>query len=184
MILAKGKQIGAKSVAQCWRVSQDVGSTLHQLGTAHVLQDILCLFISPARHQELWGWGLLIHCLLPHWALNKMAAILQMTFSNEFLWMEIVLFWLKLDWSLWQRVQLKICQYWLRWWLATSHYLNKLWWAWSMTSYGNTKPHQVNLLAAGRCSGNFKRLIFKLIQNSSLDTHFEVALRQMKQNPP
>ena len=65
---------------------------------------------------------------------------------------------------------------------ATSHYLNK-WWARSITSYGNTEPHQVNLLAAGRCSIYFKRKIFKLtIQNSSLDTRFEIALRQMPQN--
>ena len=40
-----------------------------------------------------------------------------------------------------------------------------------------------NSLALGRCDSNFKTVIFKLIiQNRSLDTSCEIALRWMPQN--
>ena len=60
---------------------------------------------------------------LRHWGQDKMAAIIQTTFSNAFSWMKIYEFRL--------RFQLTIFQYWLRLWLgageATSHYLNNRW---------------------------------------------------------
>ena len=63
---------------------------------------------------------------------NKMAAILQTIFSNEFSWMKIYEFRLQFHWSLFLRVQLKTFHHWFRWWLgadqATSHYL-KQWWS-------------------------------------------------------
>ena len=42
---------------------------------------------------------------------------------------------------------------------------------------------EINSLAPGRCDNDFKSIIFKLIvQNKSLDTHCEIALRWMAQN--
>ena len=43
---------------------------------------------------------------LTHVLLGKMAAISQMIFSNAFLWMKSLVFWLKSHWSLFLRVQL------------------------------------------------------------------------------
>ena len=45
---------------------------------------------------------------------NKMAAILQSTFSNALSCMKIVVFWFKFHWSLFARVQLMINQHWFR----------------------------------------------------------------------
>ena len=45
---------------------------------------------------------------------DKMAAILQTTFSNEFSWMKMYYFRLKFHWSLFPRVQLTIFQHWFR----------------------------------------------------------------------
>ena len=60
---------------------------------------------------------------------QKMDAISQTTFSNEFSWMKIFEFRLKFHWSLFLRFQLTIFQHWFRKWLgadqATSHYLNQ-----------------------------------------------------------
>ena len=67
---------------------------------------------------------------LSHWGWDKMAAILQNTFSNAFSWMKII-FWFKFHWDLFLRVKLTIIQHWFRLWLGTeqptSHYLNQLW---------------------------------------------------------
>ena len=48
------------------------------------------------------------------WGQDKMAAILQMAFSNTFSWMKIFEFQLRFHWSLFPRVQLTICQHWFR----------------------------------------------------------------------
>ena len=65
---------------------------------------------------------------LTHWGRDKMAAIFQTTFSNEFLWMKMYEFRLSFHWSLFLGFQLTIFQHWFRQWLgagqATSHYLN------------------------------------------------------------
>ena len=62
---------------------------------------------------------------------NNMAAILQMLFSNAFLWMKFIVFWLKFHWNLFPSVQLNINQHWFRKWLSveqsTNHYLNQWW---------------------------------------------------------
>ena len=66
-----------------------------------------------------------------HWGWDKMAAIFQTTFSNEFCWMKILKFRLEFHWSLFPRIQFIICQHWFRQWLGagqvTSHYLNQWW---------------------------------------------------------
>ena len=55
-----------------------------------------------------------ILCMLTHWARDKMAAILQTTFSNAFSWMKIYEFRLIFHWILFLRVQLTISQHWFR----------------------------------------------------------------------
>ena len=45
---------------------------------------------------------------LPHLSLDKMATISQVIFSDASLWMKSFVFWLKFEWSLFLRVQLKI----------------------------------------------------------------------------
>ena len=49
--------------------------------------------------------------LLTHLALDKMATILQTTFSDAFSWMKSFVLWLKFHWSLFVRVQLTITQH-------------------------------------------------------------------------
>ena len=51
---------------------------------------------------------------LTHWGRGEMAAILQTTFSNAFLWMKMFKFRLKFHWSLFPRVQMTIFQQWFR----------------------------------------------------------------------
>ena len=48
------------------------------------------------------------HNVLTHLPLDKMAAISQTIFSDAFLWLKSCVFWLKLHWSLFVRVQLTI----------------------------------------------------------------------------
>ena len=66
---------------------------------------------------------------LTHWGWDKIAAILQMTFSNEFSCMKIFIFSIEFHWSLFLRFQLTTSHHWFRQWLgaasATSHYLNQ-----------------------------------------------------------
>ena len=50
----------------------------------------------------------------PHWYLNKMATILQTTFSNVFSWRKMFVFWLKFHCSLFLLVQQIISQNWFR----------------------------------------------------------------------
>ena len=53
-------------------------------------------------------------CSLTHLPLDKMAAIFLTMFSNAYPWMKTFVFWLKLHWSLFLRVQLTITQDWFR----------------------------------------------------------------------
>ena len=43
-------------------------------------------------------------CCISHWGEDKMAAILQATFSDAFSWMKIVVFWFKFNWNLFRGV--------------------------------------------------------------------------------
>ena len=60
-----------------------------------------------------------------------MAPIFQTAFSNQFSWMKMCKFRLKIRWSVFPRVQLTLFQHWFIWWCgadqATSHYLNQWW---------------------------------------------------------
>ena len=63
----------------------------------------------------LGGWWRNWYCIvvgqhLTHLPLNKMAAILQMIFSDAFSWMKSFAFWWRFHWSLFLRVQLAITQ--------------------------------------------------------------------------
>ena len=64
-----------------------------------------------------------------HWGWYKMAAILQMTFSNAFSWMKMYKFRLRFHWGLFQMVQITIFQHSFGEWLganqATSHFLKQ-----------------------------------------------------------
>ena len=68
---------------------------------------------------------------LMHCGWDKMADILQRTFSTALSWMKIFELWSKFKWILFLRVQLTVSQHWLRWGLdaglATSHFLNEWW---------------------------------------------------------
>ena len=83
----------------------------------------VCIFFQDS-HQFCWSG-------LTHWGRERMAAILQTTFSNALSWMIIYEFRLKFHWSLFPRFQLTIFQHWFRQWLgvdqAASHYLNHWW---------------------------------------------------------
>ena len=83
---------------------------------------------------------------LTHWDINKIATILQMTFSNEFSLQKVV-FWIKFHWILFLGVQLIISQHWFRQCLCakekTGHYLKQCWLSFIM-SYGITMPQWIN----------------------------------------
>ena len=65
---------------------------------------------------------------------------------------------------------------------ATSHYLSQYWPS-SMLPYGITRPQWVYSLAPGRFDSDSKTVFFNIIiQNSSLGTCCEFALRWMPQN--
>ena len=51
---------------------------------------------------------------LTHWGRDKMAAIFQTTFPNEFSWLKMYEYRVKFHWSLFLRVQLIISQHWFR----------------------------------------------------------------------
>ena len=51
--------------------------------------------------------------LLTHWSLNKIADISQMTFSTQLSENKPCVFWFKLPWGLFPRVQFTMCQHWL-----------------------------------------------------------------------
>ena len=55
------------------------------------------------------GWALLVQ-----WGRDKMAEILQTTFSNALPWIKIYVLWLIFHWSLFLRFQLIIFQNWFR----------------------------------------------------------------------
>ena len=69
-------------------------------------------------HLETFGMATLKWTLvlghLTHWGGDKMATIFQTTFSNEFSWMKMYEYRLKVHWSLFLRVQLTISQHWFR----------------------------------------------------------------------
>ena len=52
--------------------------------------------------------------VLTHWGQNKMAAILQTTFSYAFSWMKMYEFRLRVHWSVFLRILLTIFQHWFR----------------------------------------------------------------------
>ena len=66
----------------------------------------------------------------PHGGWDKMAAILQATFSNAFYSNKMFVFLFQFHWSLFLITQLTVNQHWFRQWLVTcsapSHYLNQL----------------------------------------------------------
>ena len=64
-------------------------------------------------------WGLIDdksstshHRALRHWGWDKMAAIMQTTFSNLFSWMKMYEFCLRFQWNLFPRSELTIFQHW------------------------------------------------------------------------
>ena len=71
------------------------------------------------------------------WGRNKMAIILQMTFSNTFSSMKMFELCFRFHWHLFLGVHMEVSQYWFRWWLGTnqvpSNYLSQ-WWPSSMTN--------------------------------------------------
>ena len=66
---------------------------------------------------------------------------------------------------------------------ATSHYLSQCW-PRSLSPYDVSRPQWVNSIAPGRCSSNFKSMIFNffIIQASNTGTRCETALRWMPLN--
>ena len=55
-----------------------------------------------------------LHFVITHWGRDKIADILQTTFSNTFCWTKMYEFRLKFHWNLILRIQSIIFQHWLR----------------------------------------------------------------------
>ena len=62
-----------------------------------------------AKHTDLAP----IYVFLMHWGWDKMASILQITFSDEFSWMKIIKFLLKFSGRLYLTISLFCCRVWL-----------------------------------------------------------------------
>ena len=82
---------------------------MYQIMTKHNKSKPHCLILS-----TIFGVDCLINPADAHWGRDKMDAIWQTTFSNEFSWMKIYEFRLKFHWSLFLRVQWTISQHWFR----------------------------------------------------------------------
>ena len=69
--------------------------------------------------------------VLIHWGHEKNAAILQMTFSNSFNFMKMLVFWFKSSLKFIPEGPIKIFQHWFRWWIGadqvTSHHFDQWW---------------------------------------------------------
>ena len=97
----------------------------------------ICVLYDITLHYIVWYCILMYMCVwsgseeLTLLSLDKMAIISQTIFSDAFLWMKSLVFWLKFQWSLILRVQLTMTHHWFWQWLgterATSHYLNQSW---------------------------------------------------------
>ena len=129
-----------------WDEGQNSKLTLVQVMTWY--RQATSYYLSQCRHSSLLPYGItwpqwvngtnsvtvqvnvsLVY--LTHWSRDKMAAMLQNTFSDAFSWTKLHEFHLKFHLSLFLRVQLTIFHHWFRKWLgddqATSHYLNQWW---------------------------------------------------------
>ena len=77
-----------------------------------------------------------------------MTVLFQMTFSNAFSWMKMLVLWLKFNWNMFLRVQLTAFQHWFGYWLdvgyATNHYLNHSWFSFMMNIWV-TRPQCVTV---------------------------------------
>ena len=123
------------SYSSCRIIQLTLGINMHQprwmllYGDLNLPPDQTCFSQILASGYPQWGSYSVTP--LTHWGRDKMAAIIQTTFSNAFSWMKMCEFRLKFHWSLFLRVQLTIFHHWFRWWLgayqATSHYLNQWW---------------------------------------------------------
>ena len=145
---------------------------------------------------------------LIHWGQEKMAVILQKTFSNVFSWIKIYEFWLISHWSLFPMVQLTIFQHWFRQWLdagqVTHHYLNRWWLVYSRiyaslclneldlssTPQGyelmyiqKAGQHSFNPLCAKFCRGN-KNIYLHFMSSLHIDmTQVVTLLPQVRPGP-
>ena len=96
-------------------------------------------------HQRRPGFAVDLLYVWIHWGRDKMAATINMTFSNAFSWMKMYEFWFKFPWHLFLRVYQKYSSI-----LsdnedqATSHYLNQ-WWPRLPTHICVTRPSWVLL---------------------------------------
>ena len=99
---------------------------------------------------------------------NKMAFILQTTFSNWFIgWWRLVYLYSNLTKNV-PRIRLTIGQHWIRWWtgdeVATSRYLNQRWSRLFMSHYSDvimgvmaSQITSVSIVCSAVCSGADKR---------------------------
>ena len=76
--------------------------------------NIHVLFLLISWSSRLQGHAWQRNYSLTHWGCNKMAAIFQTTFWDEFSWMKIHEFWLIFHWNLFPGSQLTIFQHWFR----------------------------------------------------------------------
>ena len=104
-----------------WDLTDDKSTLAWQQAITWANVDLVpCHHIASPGHNELTQWGL-----------DKLAAILQTTYSHAFSRMKMYKFRLEFHWCLFLTVQLTIFQHCFRQWLgavqATSHYMNQWW---------------------------------------------------------
>ena len=83
-----------------------------------ILYNISFCHPASAVHSKYWSIKKFCYDVIPFviitltcWGQNKIATVLQTTFSKSFSWIKIVLFWLKFHWTLFPRVQLILNQH-------------------------------------------------------------------------
>ena len=108
------------------------------------------------------------------------AAISQITFSNAFSWMKIIVFYLKFYWNMFPCVQLTIWQHRFRWWLGTkqalSHHLIQSW-PRSLMHICPTKPQWVNTLSPRQNGRLFPDDIYICIFLNENISFFKISLK-------
>ena len=149
-------EIMEKTFLSCWISAERKGS-LHRLATMGYFQPFWCrcwdILGELSQYCDCWSPDSMhlqaiissgVDCriksslfsvrkditpVLTHLASDRMAAVLQMIFSDAFSWMKNFVFLSKFHRGLFLSIQLTITQHWFWWWLgakkARSHYLNQ-----------------------------------------------------------
>ena len=109
-VMAWCRQATSHYLSQCWPISMPLyghNELRYEVSFVNSNSDLCSLSVTALPCS-------ILHYNVTHWGKHKMATNLQKTFSNSVSWMKLFVFWIKLHWNLFPRVQLTISQHWFR----------------------------------------------------------------------